>query len=113
MPDQLSEGFRFADPCEEDVYLEHLRESDDGNLEPRTNCGRYTCRHIRLDRPDLLYWRRMRRQVAEDLSRFEAAKTRLARMPWRTADPADRSGIQDEIAAIESMILGSRERFGL
>ena len=40
-PDQLVEvGLRFADPCEEDMYLEHLRESADGTLEYLTNCGR-------------------------------------------------------------------------
>jgi HNH endonuclease len=31
----LANGFRFADPCQEDMYVEHLRESEDGSLDPR------------------------------------------------------------------------------
>src|SRR5580698_9309861 len=54
---QLSDGFRFSDPCGEDMYVEHFRETADGVLEAITNCGRFTGDHIRLYRPELVKWR--------------------------------------------------------
>ena len=112
-PDQLSKGLRFADPCEEDMYLDHLRECVDGNLEALTNCGRYTCGHIRLNRQDLLTWRSLKRQVADDLLRFETAKMRLEQALSSLSDAAQRTTIDDEIKAIELTTLRWRDQFGL
>jgi len=48
--EEISSGFRFADPCQEDMYVEHFQEMPDGQLQPLNNCGRYTGEHIRLNR---------------------------------------------------------------
>lgn len=95
------------------MYQQHLRELDDGNLEPLTNCGHYTRDHIRLDRQDLLSWRVLRRQVAEDLTRFETAKVRLAQALSLVTDPTKKNEILEEIATIESTVRRSRGQFGL
>jgi hypothetical protein len=95
------------------MYLEHVRESEDGHLEPLTNCGRYTCDHIRLNRADLVSWRRLKLQIAEDLLRFETVKTRLDRMLPLTTDATERSRILTEIATIESTALRLRRQFGM
>src|ERR1035438_3056391 len=34
---EISEGFRFSDPCAEDMYLAHLHETQVGDLEAQTN----------------------------------------------------------------------------
>jgi len=95
------------------MYLDHLRESDNGNLEPLNDCGRYTCEHIRLNRLDLLNWRRLKRQIADDLTRWEDSRMRLEQLLSLTTDPAEKTKILDGIAAIESAVLRSREQFGL
>src|SRR5258708_33049864 len=46
--DLRARGFRFADPCEEDMYLVHLGEGEDGRLRALTNSGVYTCDVINL-----------------------------------------------------------------
>jgi hypothetical protein len=95
------------------MYEQHLRELDDGTLESLTKCGHYTRDHIRLDRQDLLTWRLLRRQVAEDLPRFETAKARLTQTHSLVTDPTKKSEILEEIAAIESTVLRWRKQFGL
>src|ERR1017187_2572237 len=50
----MGRGFRFADPCREDMYSEHLEETRNGALRARTHSGEYTCAHIRLNRSDLV-----------------------------------------------------------
>ncbi|MGO9260462.1 MAG: HNH endonuclease [Bryobacteraceae bacterium] len=42
--DLMGRGFRFADPCEEDLYVAHVEEAPDGTLRARTNAGAYTLR---------------------------------------------------------------------
>lgn len=64
---QMEQGLRFADPCEEDPYSHHLRENNEGGVDAVTRCGDYTNDHIRLSRPDLRTWRRMRSQARQDL----------------------------------------------
>lgn len=95
------------------MYLDHLRESDDCNLGSLTNCGRYTCEHIRLNRLDLLNWRRLKRQVADDLLRFETSKIRLEQALSSMTDPAQQAKIHHEMAAIETTVLRWRDQFGL
>ncbi len=60
-------GFQFADPCSTDIYGVHLLEQEDGTLECLTNIGRYTFEHVRLDREDLVDWRRERKKALEDI----------------------------------------------
>jgi hypothetical protein len=112
-PNFVLKNLRFSDPCEEDMYERHLRELDDGKLESLTNCGQYTRDHIRLDRQDLLSWRLLRRQVAEDLRGFETAKARLTQTLSLVTGPTNKNKILEEIAAIESTVRRSREQFGL
>ena len=52
------------------MYVDHLQEMPDGRLQPLTTCGRYTRDHIRLGRRDLLNWRQLRRQRAQELETF-------------------------------------------
>lgn len=57
-PEQLRNGFAFGDPCKEDVYKQHFKiDESDGSLEPRSNIGRYTRDHLRLDRVQLRRYR--------------------------------------------------------
>lgn len=108
-----AKGFRLSDPCEEDMYSEHLRELEEGTLESLDNCGRYTCDHIRLNRPDLSQWRRLRRQIAIELNQFEAIKETLQRQLARTANPAEVQGISMEVALIETTVKRHRAQLGL
>jgi 5-methylcytosine-specific restriction endonuclease McrA len=59
----MGRGFRFADPCEEDLYVTHLEEAPDGRLRTLTPVGDYTCQHIRLNRSGLLAWRQQKRML--------------------------------------------------
>ena len=63
---QISQGSTFADPCAEDPYVDHLRETDQGDLEGLTSCGTYSNAHIRLSRAELRRWRLARRQARLD-----------------------------------------------
>ena len=67
----VDSGYRFSDPCQEDLYREHVEERPDGALNPITYPGIYTCEHIRLNRPALTEWRRERRKMARALARKE------------------------------------------
>ena len=50
-PSQQKAGFGFGDPCEEDLYKEHLQiDERDGSLRAITKSGRYTLEHLRLNR---------------------------------------------------------------
>ncbi len=64
----MERGFRFSDPCAEDMYITHLSEDEDGRLEAVTPCGQYTVDHIGLNRrQDLVRWRQTRREVRLDI----------------------------------------------
>ncbi len=69
--EQLAQGMRFADPCEEDPYAHHFLETEDGGLKGTTLCGNYTIAHIRLHRDDLRNWRRLRAQALTRSSNFK------------------------------------------
>ncbi len=99
----IAVGFRFADPCQEDMYSEHLQEMPDGQLRPLTNCGSYSCEHIRLNRPALLRWRQEKRRMAEQLRALDHILAAAERDP----------GARDLVAAIKSLIAQERERLSL
>ena len=60
-------GYQFADPCETDMYQEHLAVQPDGTVSPVTPCGAYTARHLRLNRRELVAWRRERSWLLAEL----------------------------------------------
>lgn len=100
----ISMGFRFADPCQEDMYFEHLQEMPDGKLRPLTSCGRYTSDHIRLNRSDLLNWRQLRRQMAQELETFARAASRLETLLVGELDLVKHGQIRKEIEALTARI---------
>lgn len=58
--EQLSCGYRFADPCREQDSGTHFVESDDGLLHALTPCGEYYISTLRLNRAWLQHQRRTR-----------------------------------------------------
>jgi len=100
----ISLGLRFADPCQEDMYVQHLQEMPDGTLQPLTTCGRYTGDHIRLNRRDLLNWRQFRRQRMQELEMFARTASRLEDLLVAEPDLGNRSQIREEIEALAARI---------
>lgn len=76
-PDLERRGFGFADPCLEDMYIDHFEEGGSGTLTALTRCGEYTAQHIRLNRPDLLRWRRLRQRARADVREWENIRDHL------------------------------------
>jgi hypothetical protein len=110
--DLIEQGFRFADPCQEDMYLDHLRvEPKSGELRSLTNCGKYSCLQIRLNRPDLREWRRVRRLVSEKVQQWEGIASQLDLLLNNQADPDKRNDIRVQIEAIRWDIVRSREMY--
>lgn len=109
----LAKGFRFSDPCDEDMYLVHLRELDDAKIEALSNCGRYTSEHIRLNRPDIVYWRRQRRQFLVELPILEKLKTDVEAQFKVSKTGSDLDELRNKLAALEAVIALDRRRFSL
>lgn len=63
-------GFRFVDPCADD-HDNHWQTHPDGTLTPLTVPGRYTIRHIQLDRPVLTEFRRFLSRLQEQVREIE------------------------------------------
>ena len=107
------QGFRFADPCREDMYLEHLSvETSSGELRPLTNCGKYSCLQIRLNRPDLREWRRVRQIVSEKVQQWESIASQLDLLLNNQADDR-RNDIKAQIEAIRWVMVRNREMYSL
>jgi hypothetical protein len=108
---QIDQGCRFADPCEEDMYARHLNEGQDGTLQVQTNTGRYTCDHIRLNRPAILEWRRERRRIVAELPILQLLRESLS----SALRNATESGLQEDfvrkIEAVDSTIAQLRRCF--
>jgi uncharacterized protein (TIGR02646 family) len=107
--DQMSRGARFADPCEEDPYLDHLREADDGGVEELTPCGEYSNAHIRLDRSELRTWRTSRAQARKDLPHLVGIEEGLRRA--LLIFPGEHQEIQARLDALRRRIEEIRRRF--
>ena len=58
-----AKGRRYADPCREQDYGQHLVEQDNGKLTAITECGRYHRCKLVLNRPDLVKRRRERTEL--------------------------------------------------
>jgi hypothetical protein len=109
--EQISRGARFADPCVEDPYVLHLRETEGGGVEELTPCGVYSSAHIRLNRPELRNWRVSRRQAREDLPLWLKVEQYLKSISELEAD-TEQQTIR-ALAAIGRRIEESRLRFSL
>lgn len=57
----------FADPCQSDPFVTHLRETESGDLELLTPVGEHTWNTLRLSRETLLDFRRERRKQKSDI----------------------------------------------
>jgi hypothetical protein len=110
--DQISRGERFADPCAEDLYVDHLRELEGCDLEELTPCGAYSNNHIRLGRPEPKKWRRDRRQARQDLPVWRAAERKF-KNSLPTVQRGEEQEIQDLVGALGRQIEAIRLRFAL
>ena len=109
----MERGFRFADPCREDMYSEHLEETRNGALRARTHSGEYTCAHIRLNRPDLVAWRQIKRQNAADVLTLEAIVKELELALKAAPGPDLRNDLQQRLAALRSTIARLRQQYSI
>jgi len=107
----LNRGLRFADPCQEDMYSEHLEQLAGGELRPKTSCGAYTCDHIRLNRPDLLQWRQGRTRIGAEIKALESLVAQLRTMT-ETVLADDRERLRQQVSAVESRVQRLREQYG-
>lgn len=110
--DQIARGQRFADPCMEDPYVQHLREREDGDIEALTECGKYTNGHIRLGRPTLQDWRRLRNEARRDLPLLTAVARALEQFV-AVGEGADRADATERLGALTRRIEESKRRFSI
>ena len=101
---------RFADPCEEDPYIHHLVETDDGSVRGTTPCGVYTAAHIRLHRTDVSRWRRLRAEALVDLPNL-IAMGRILEQLRLVASDSEREDLDAQIGALNRRIEESKVRF--
>lgn len=109
-PARESQGHRFSDPCREDLYKEHLREVEEGQLLALTSCGAYTEAHIRLNRSELLKWRRRRLEAERDIRAFERIRAELLLQESNLVSSED---FDNRLRALDSFLSETRERFSL
>ena len=111
---QLALGMRFADPCAEDPYAHHLRERENGALDPLTSYGVYSSRHIRLDRDELQRWRRLRAEARVDSPRLTAIAELLDKLISLTdAMAPQHKEMVHNAAAIRRRIEESKLRYSI
>jgi HNH endonuclease len=112
--DLIARGVCFADPCEKDPYVHHLREREDGRLDGITPCGVYSNRHIRLDRNELQRWRRLRAEARRDLPRLTGVAQLLDQLiSVADAEQPERAETMERLAAIRRRIEESKLRFSI
>jgi len=109
----VASGFCFADPCQEDMYVEYLQEAPDGKLQPLTNRGCYTSDHIRLNRRALLDWRQDRQQAAQDLESLARAASRFEGLLPANLGPVEQRRIREAIKTLKARIVRDGQRFAL
>lgn len=105
-------GFRFANPCLEDMYIDHLEEDESGTLTALTPCGEYTEQHIRLNRPDLLLWRGRRQRAKSDVLEWANIREYL-RSLLGTGEESYLGEIGKAIETVGSLITETVRRFNL
>ena len=71
-PSEASAGKEhcFADPCECDLFLDHLREEEDGRVTALTPQGDFMLQHLRLNRETCLRFRRRRAQTRQRIVQY-------------------------------------------
>lgn len=109
---QFAQGKRFADPSEEDPYVDHLLETEDGGVQGTTPCGTYPAAHIRLHRDDLRKWRRLRAQALTDLPVLTSVARFLEQRGSVVAD-SELEELEAQLNAINRRIEESKLRFGI
>jgi hypothetical protein len=73
-PKQLKAGFKFGDPCKEDLYEKHFQiDKRDGSLRALTNIGQFTKDHLRLDRRQLRKHRQRQIEARQKCKELRAA----------------------------------------
>ncbi len=92
--DELEQGLRFVDPCEEDPD-EHFRltrdksGNEDGKIASKTSSGRYSIAKIRLNRKQLIDIRLniagKEREARDELDRTDRMLSNLATVPDESA----------------------------
>lgn len=95
--DQTERGLRFLDPCRDDP-AEHWQTRADGTLAALTLPGRYTIRHIRLDRPTLVQFRAFLYGLQARVAAIEAA------LEAADLSPVLRAGLQAELTAAATLL---------
>ena len=95
---EYAEGFRFLDPCVED-HDDHWDTNADGTVTARTNLGRFTVLHVRLDRQRLNQLRRFLRVYQEKVAALEAEVER------RDLDPERRAAVLVHLADIKPLVV--------
>ena len=94
---QAERGLRFLDPCADDQN-DHWQAHADGTLTASTLPGRYTIRHLRLDRPTLVEFRRFLLALQARAKAIEAALAE-ADLP-----PVLRAALQAELASAAALL---------
>jgi hypothetical protein len=110
--DQAARGLRFADACSEDLYSDHLHECENGTLDTVTACGTYSNRHIRLERNELIRWRRLRAEARKDLPQLIHLLQKLISVA-DIAGAAEREEMAGSLAALRRRIEDSKLRFSI
>jgi hypothetical protein len=80
-PSERHRGWRFADPCKEEDYGVHFAENEQAELVPRTSCGEYHLRMLRLNRPYRVARRRERNEFKARLAEAVGLVERLEHQP--------------------------------
>lgn len=104
-------GFRFSDPCAEDMYSIHAIEGDGGRLKAITQCGEYTVRHIMLNRPVLVNWREARRIRRRDLESRQLFVERLSQLLNTRTDDREWADMQRELDSLRREIERDRAMY--
>lgn len=94
---QTERGLRFLDPCADD-QTDHWQAHADGTLTALTSPGRYTLRHIRLDRSTLVQFRAFLFSLQARVSAIEAA------LEAAGLSPTLRAALQAELTAAATLL---------
>ena len=94
---QTERGLRFLDPCADDP-ADHWQTDAAGTLTALTPPGRYTIRHIRLNRSTLVQFRRFLFGLQARVSAIETALAE-ADLP-----PTQRAALQAELTAASTLL---------
>ncbi|HLW85691.1 MAG TPA: hypothetical protein VKR60_10795 [Candidatus Sulfotelmatobacter sp.] len=91
----LAAGRRFFDACS-DFSSDHFVDEGFGTLRGLTPCGEYTWKSVRLNRPDLIKMRNLRRQLNSRFKQVlrdvrELRSRRLVMAPGPDAEMLDRA----------------------